>query len=171
MGDFTINITKELVDRLAGSDEKVKKRTVRKPKPKVSKQPRSPPQPKESKKQLQPPASSGWPVFLPVQPPVKPASAELDAIRSVVSESEKVLEKLQKQEERMVQEVTERAKDLHGKEFKLPYQKPMPCMPDYEACRACYKEHINDILKCSPLTKSYYECVQRVKQQAGSGDK
>ncbi|CAI0541294.1 unnamed protein product [Linum tenue] len=183
MGVFTINITKELVDRLAGSDEKVKKRTTNKPRQKVPKQPRPPPQPKVNVKQLRdddpnprklllpPPASAGWPVLLPVQPLVRPASAELDAIQSVVLESEKVLEKLQKQEERMVQKVTERAKDLHGKEFKLPYQKPMPCMPDYEACRACYKEHINDILRCSSLTKNYYECVQRVKQQAGYGDK
>ncbi|CAN1258740.1 hypothetical protein LINPERPRIM_LOCUS9972 [Linum perenne] len=139
----------------------MKKRT-RKSRPKVPNEPRR-----------KVPASPGWPVppqiVLPAQPSVvHPASAELDAIRSVIHESEQVLEKLQKKEEHMVQEVTERAKDLHDKEFKLPYQKPMPCLADYEACRTCYKEHINDILKCSPLTKSYYECVRRLKQQAGA---
>ncbi|CAN0841983.1 hypothetical protein LINGRAHAP2_LOCUS3473 [Linum grandiflorum] len=172
MENFTLKITKELVDRLSGDEEKAKKRT-RKPKPKV--QPRRPqtkanekPESKPQKVPVQPPI---FVPALPPPPPVHPAIAELEAIRSVVQESEKVLEKLQKQEEHMVQEVTERAKDLHGKEFKLPYQKPMPCVADYEACRSCYKEHINDILRCSPLTKSYYECVQRVNQQAGSVDK
>ena len=71
----------------------------------------------------------------------------------------------------MVQQVTERAKNLRDKEFKLPNQKPMPCLVDYNACRACYKEHADDILKCAPLTKSYYECVRRAKQQQNSADK
>ncbi|CAN1186041.1 hypothetical protein LINPERPRIM_LOCUS35991 [Linum perenne] len=177
MESFTLNITKELVDRLTGNEEKAKKRT-RKPKPKVvPKEPRRPqtrPNEKSVHDESKPqkvPSAPGWPIQPPIFLPA-PASAELDAIRSVVQESEKVLEKLQKQEEHMVQEVTERAKDLHGKEFKLPYQKPMPCVADYEACRSCYKEHVNDILRCSPLTKSYYECVQRVKRQAAaSADK
>ncbi|KAJ6695612.1 hypothetical protein OIU74_014678 [Salix koriyanagi] len=111
------------------------------------------------------------PLYLPITQPVHPANSELDAIRSVIQESERVLEKFQKQEDNMVQQVTERAKDLRDKEFKLPYQKPMPCLVDYNACRACYKEHADDILKCAPLTKSYYECVRRAKQQQNSADK
>ncbi|OAY59956.1 uncharacterized protein LOC110631229 [Manihot esculenta] len=175
MGDFSIQISSNLVNRLADDGEKLK----RKPKKTKAKVPRESalPQTKVNEKQHyddpETPKgipSPGWPVqaplFLPATPSAHSVNTELDAIRSVIQESERVLEKLQKQEDSIVQEVTERAKDLRDKEFKLPYQKPMPCLADYEACRACYKEHGNDILKCAPLTRSYYDCVRRVKQQS-----
>ncbi|KAJ8759852.1 hypothetical protein K2173_009953 [Erythroxylum novogranatense] len=179
MGDFTIQMSGNLINQLVNRGEKVKKR-AKKSKPKVPQEP-SQPQTKVNDRQFhdgsetQRGTASGWPVqpslYTPVvNPPVQPAHAELDAIRSVLQESEKVLEKLQKQEDNMVQEVTEKAKDLHEKEFKLPYQKPMPCLADYDACRACYKHHTNDILKCAPFTRSYYECVQRARQQMSSAD-
>ncbi|KAL3610043.1 hypothetical protein D5086_001063 [Populus alba] len=180
MGDFSIQITPELVNRFANDGEKLKKKT-KKTKPKTQREPPLP-KPKVNEKQLHDDsetrkriASPGWPVqtpmYLPVTQPVQPANAELDEIRSVIRESERVLEKLLKQEDKMVQKVTERAKDLRDKEFKLPYQKSMPCLADYEACKACYKEHANDILKCAPFTKSYYECVRKAKQQQNSADK
>ncbi|GFP95928.1 hypothetical protein PHJA_001737000, partial [Phtheirospermum japonicum] len=53
------------------------------------------------------------PLYLPTPPPQKPANAELDAILSILETSEKVVERLQKQEENMLNEVTQRAKDLH----------------------------------------------------------
>ncbi|CAK9321645.1 unnamed protein product [Citrullus colocynthis] len=101
--------------------------------------------------------SDGWPhqpppLFLPIIPPVHSANAELDAIRSVLQESERVVEKLQKQEDNMLKEVTQRAKDLHDKEFRLPYQKPMPCLAESQACFQCYKDHPNDLLKCARLS-------------------
>ncbi|XP_058009565.1 uncharacterized protein LOC110636332 isoform X2 [Hevea brasiliensis] len=173
MGDFSIQISSNLVNRLTDDGEKLK----RKPKKTKTKVPREfvHPETKVNEKQLcdDPETLKGvpsmgrpvqHPLFLPVTPPAHSANTELDAIRSVIQESERILEKLQKQEDSMVQEVTERAKDLRDKEFKLPYQKPMPCLADYEACRDCYKEHGNDILKCAPLTRSYYDCVRRVKQ-------
>ncbi|KAL7182839.1 hypothetical protein ACSBR1_041499 [Camellia fascicularis] len=115
-------------------------------------------------------APVGWPVqppiFLPLSPPPHSSSAELDAIRSAVQESEKVLEKLQKQEEVMVQEVTQRAKDLHDKEFKLPTQKPLPCLMEKNACFECYKENDKKPLKCADAVKNYKDCIRRDRQQA-----
>ncbi|KAJ6933444.1 hypothetical protein NC651_008745 [Populus alba x Populus x berolinensis] len=180
MGDFSVQITPELVNRFANDGDKLKKKA----KKTIPKTRRETPllKAKVNEKQLHDDsemhkriASPGWPVqpplYLPITQPVHPANAELDAIRSVIQESERVLEKFQKQEDNMVQQVTERAKNLRDKEFKLPNQKPVPCLVDYNACRACYTEHADDILKCAPLTKSYYECVRRAKQQQNSADK
>ncbi|XP_065852122.1 uncharacterized protein [Euphorbia lathyris] len=180
MDDFSIQISSELVNRLANDGEKLKKKTKNS---KVKKQRENVhPQTKVSKKQLDVDpeiqngaVSAGWPVqhplFFPVTPPAHSISPEVDAIRTLVQESEKVVEKLQEKEEIMLREVTKRAKELHDKEFKLPYQKPMPCLAEHDACRACYKEHGNDTLKCTPLTRSYYECARKVKQQVNSAEK
>ncbi|KAL7165192.1 hypothetical protein ACSBR2_040966 [Camellia fascicularis] len=92
--------------------------------------------------------------------------AELDAIRSAIQESEKVLEKLQKQEEVMVWEVTQRAKDLHDKEFKLPTQKPLPCLMEKNACFECYKENDKNPLKCADAVKNYKDCIRRASSAA-----
>ncbi|XP_038679497.1 uncharacterized protein LOC119980776 [Tripterygium wilfordii] len=117
----------------------------------------------------------GWPlqppVFLPITPPAPPANTELDAIRSIIQEGEKVLDKLQKQEETLAQEVTLRAKDLCDKEFKLPYQKPMSCFVEIDACKACYKENVKNPLKCGHLIQIFAECARRVRQQVSSADK
>ncbi|EEF50977.1 uncharacterized protein LOC8272128 [Ricinus communis] len=177
MGDFSIQISPDLVNRLVNDGEKLKKKPRRtKPKiPRESARSQTKVNEKHDPEVHKTAPSPGWPVqpplFFPVPPPAHSANTELDAIKAVIQESEKVLEKLQKQEESMVKEVTERAKDLRDKEFKLPYQKPMPCLADYDACRTCYKENGNDILKCAPLTRSYYDCVRRVKQQVSSADK
>lgn len=179
MGDFSIHVSADLVSRLVNNDEKLK-RKPKKTKVKVPQESANP-QSKLNQKQLHddPETHKGVPsptrpvqppLFLPVTPPAHSSSTELDAIRSALQESERVLEKLQKQEDGMLQVVTERAKDLRDKEFKLPYQKPMPCLADYEACQACYKESGNNILKCAPLTRSYYDCVHRVKQQVSLAD-
>ncbi|WCJ27703.1 copper ion binding [Euphorbia peplus] len=180
MEGFSIEINSDLINRLANDGEKLKKKTkkskVKKPRENVH------PQTKVSEKQhdvdseIQKGAvSAGWPVqhplFFPVNPPAHSISTEIDAVRTLVQESERVVEKLQEKEESMLREVTERAKDLRDKEFKLPYQKPMPCLAEHDACRACYKEHGNDTLKCGPLTRSYYECARRVKQQENSTGK
>lgn len=170
MGDssFTIQISGELVDQLANDNAKLKKKT-RKPKAKAQQAPKVP-WTSSSKSSpvdvlpLQPP------VFVPV-PPQQSASAELDAIRSVLLESEKVVEKLQKHEESMLQEVTQRAKDLHDKEFKLPNQRPMPCLEKYDACLKCYRENLQDPLKCEAPVKDFAECARRVRQLVSSVNK
>lgn len=129
MGEsFTIQISSNLVKQLADDGEKSKRKTKRS-KPKLPREPQQ-----SQTKVHQKPISSdseipkvtaplGWPVqpplFVPASPPPHSAIAELDSIRSAVKESEKVLERLQKQEDVMVQEVAQRAKDLHDKEFKL----------------------------------------------------
>ncbi|KAM7531165.1 hypothetical protein LguiB_034575 [Lonicera macranthoides] len=173
MGDsFTIQISSNLVKQLADEGEQFKKK-ARKPKTKVPRQPQTKPQPKKQspKDESEPferPGGTGWPLqpplFLPVPPPQYSASAELEAIRSVLQESEKVMEKLQKREKEMVQEVTERAKDLHEKEFKIPERKPMPCLGEKDACTECYKEHLKDPLKCAHLVNSFADCVRRARQ-------
>ncbi|XP_065620170.1 uncharacterized protein LOC136063551 [Quercus suber] len=88
-----------------------------------------------------------------------------------LKDGERVLDRLQKQEENMVQEVTQRAKDLREKEFKLPYQKPMPCLAENNAWLECYKEHAKDILKCSPLVKTFEDCIRRARQNVSSAMK
>ncbi|GAB4852676.1 hypothetical protein Ancab_016891 [Ancistrocladus abbreviatus] len=169
MGEpFTIQISSNLVNRLVEDSDKSKKKT-KKLKPKVQ------PQTKLHQKQASDdsetrkgPASAGWPlqppVFLPVRAP-QSINMELEAIRSVIRESDRVLEKLQKHEEDKLNEVTQRAKQLHEKEFKLPYQKPMPCLAEKDACLACYKEHVGDPLKCADAVKRFQDCARRVRQQ------
>lgn len=179
MGEFSIQISRNLVNRLADDTEESKKKTKRT----KSKVPRQPQRPQttlnqkqasvdsETQKQT---AATGWPVqpplFQPVKPPAQSANAELDAIRSVLQESERVVEKLQKQEQNMLEEVTQRAKELHDKEFKLPYQKPAPCSAESQACFTCYKEHHKDPLKCAHLVKSFADCTRRARQQVRSAE-
>ncbi|XVF79026.1 hypothetical protein PTKIN_Ptkin14bG0186400 [Pterospermum kingtungense] len=110
---------------------------------------------------------------LPVNQPPYSARAELDAILSVVKESENAVEKLRKQEENMEQDVTQKAKDLQEKEFKIPEPKPMPCLVKNNACIACYKENANVlIIKFAPLAQNFADlCARRVRQLAKSADK
>ncbi|XVE57735.1 hypothetical protein DITRI_Ditri04bG0113400 [Diplodiscus trichospermus] len=180
MGEFSIQISSNLVNRLAEDDEKLKKRT-KKNKTKVPREPQQP-QTKVDQKQISGDSEKQkgttrtvWPVqpplFLPINQPPHSASAELDAIISVVKESENVVEKLRKQEENMVQEVTQKAKDLHDKEFKIPEPKPMPCLVENNAWMACYKENANDLTKCAPLAQNFANCARRVRQLAKSADK
>ncbi|KAK2664789.1 hypothetical protein Ddye_003363 [Dipteronia dyeriana] len=175
MGDFTIQISANLVNRLAEDGEKLKKKT-KKTKTKILRE-RQPPQTKVNQKQvLDDPKTQkgatppGWPLqpplFLPVNPPAQ--SVELDAIRSVLQDSERVLEKVNKQENNMVQEMTERAKTLRDQEFKLPYQKPLLCLAEKEASEACYKESIEDPLKCHRLLKKYADCSRKARQLVSS---
>ncbi|KAL5797302.1 hypothetical protein ACOSQ2_002122 [Xanthoceras sorbifolium] len=175
MGDFTIKLSAKLVNRLAEDGEKLKKKT-KKTKAKTSREPQQP-QTKinqkrvlDDSKMLKGTAAPGWalqpPSFLSVTPTAH--SAELNAIQSVVQESERVLEKLNKKEENTVQEVTERAKSLRDREFKLPYQKPLPCFAEKDACEACYKEFVKDPLKCLHLLRSYADCSRRARQQVSS---
>ncbi|KAL0550343.1 hypothetical protein IC582_014851 [Cucumis melo] len=181
MGDFSIQISSNLVNMLIDDTDKPK----RKPRRNRSKVPQESkkPQVKVDQKNtsddsgtLKGSTSDGWPhqpppLFLPIIPPVHPANAELDAIRSVLQESERVVEKLQKQEDNMLKEVTQRAKDLHDKEFKLPYQKPMPCMAESQACFQCYKDHPNDYLKCARLVKNFENCNRQARQKISSAEK
>nr|POE93101.1 hypothetical protein CFP56_76201 [Quercus suber] len=156
MGEFSIQISSDLLNRLSDDTEKLKKKTKKSKKAKGA-------------------ATTGWPLqtplFVPVNPPAQSAYTELDAIRSVLQDGERVLDRLQKQEENMVQEVTQRAKDLREKEFKLPYQKPMPCLAENNAWLECYKEHAKDILKCSPLVKTFEDCIRRARQNVSSAMK
>lgn len=178
MGDFTIQISSNLVKQLADDGVKLKKKT-RKPKTKA---PREQSPAKEQQKHnvddydtLKSPNAVGWPVqpplFMPITAPQLPVQKEIDAIRSVLQDSEKVLERLQKHEEDMLRQVTQRAKDLHEKEFKIPHQKPMPCFVEKDSCLDCYKENVKDPLKCASLVKQFSECVQMARQQVSSIDK
>ncbi|XP_068655134.1 uncharacterized protein [Aristolochia californica] len=172
---YRIQISSKLVDKLTGDQDKVRKRT-KKSKPKVTDGSQLPqgkvpqkqtPSRSDTQKGFIP--SAGWPnqspLFLPVPPPPVVSTTELDAIRSVLRESENVLEKLEKKENDMVQEVTQRAKELHEKEFKMSYQKPIPCLVEKDACLECYKEHVKDPLKCTSVVKSYSDCVRAARQQ------
>ncbi|KAG8374779.1 hypothetical protein BUALT_Bualt10G0031200 [Buddleja alternifolia] len=170
---FTIQISSNLVRHLVNDGEKLKKKT-RKPKPKIPQPQKShPKQLSDDSEKPKGPSSTGWPLqppplYLPIPPPQQPANAELDAILSVVRESEKVVERLQKQEENMLQEVTQRAKDLHDKEFKLPNRKPVPCLDEQDACLKCYKDYAKDPLKCAHLVENFADCARRARQQVST---
>ncbi|VVB07729.1 unnamed protein product [Arabis nemorensis] len=172
MGDFSIKISSKLINQLAeGNDQP--KRKVKKTKPNVS------PQSKAEQAKTHHDAEKLKPMAeLPMQPPFffpipqqTAASTELEAIKSVLKESEKVLEKVEKQEKDIVHEVTERAKELREKEFKIPEPKPMPCSSDHDAWMQCYKENIGDPLKCNGLVKSFQDCALRSRQQVKSEEK
>ncbi|XP_020226223.1 uncharacterized protein LOC109807912 [Cajanus cajan] len=161
MGEFTIQISNDLVNQLV--DDAVPKKKTRKTRRKVARETEKP-QYNETRKP-EGAVTPGWPVqaplFLPATLPVQPAHSELEVIQSMLQESEKVLERLQKQEENMLQEVTQKAKDLHDKEYKLPNPKPEPCMAERLATLTCYKEHIKDPLKCASLVTSFADCLRR----------
>lgn len=162
MGEFTIQISNDLVDRLV--DDVVVKKKTRRVRRKVARETEKP----QSNVTGNPESAAalGWPVqpplFLPATLPIQPANSELEGIQSMLRESEKVLERVQKQEENMLQEVTQKAKDLHDKEYKLPSPKPEPCMAEKLASLACYKEHIKDPLKCAGLVTNFADCLRRL---------
>ncbi|KAJ0970864.1 hypothetical protein J5N97_018823 [Dioscorea zingiberensis] len=170
---YTVQISSNLVNRLVRNENKPKKKT-RKLKPKL------PNEPQHMQHTVEPTPSSpkgnlggGWPLqppmFLPATPPPPAtANAELEAIRSALIESEGVLQKLEKQEDNMTRELTQRAKELHDKEFKLPYQKPMPCVAEKEACLECYKKYGKEPLKCAQVVKSFAHCARQARQQGCS---
>ncbi|GAA0157594.1 hypothetical protein LIER_14831 [Lithospermum erythrorhizon] len=181
MGDkFTIQISANLVNQLAEDGDRLKKKK-KKTKSSLLREPKPSP-PKVTQKQTsedpeihRTPTAAGWPgqppLFFPVPPSPPSANEELDAIRAVLQDSEKALERLQKQEDTMLQEVTQKAKDLHDKEFKLPEQKPIPCVEEKDVCLNCYKENLNDPLKCSSLVNEFANCVRRMRQQVGMANK
>lgn len=163
---FTIEISSNLVNRLSGDEDKIKK--TKKPKPKNSQEPQQ--LPSKVKPTPNMPTShpgQAWPLQPPVLLPVTPppiATAELEAIRSVHQESERVVEKLEKQESTMLQELNQRAKEIHDKEFKQPYQNPTPCTAEKEACLQCYKDYAQDPLKCRQLVKNFADCARQAWQ-------
>lgn len=176
MGDsFTIQLSSKLIDQIADGETKVKKR-VKKPKPKI------PAEPPPTEKNVKPAPTTtqtsspigGWPlppVFIPAPPPPPPTSttvSELEAIRSVLQESEKTVEKLEKQEDKMIQELNQRATELRDKEFKLPYQNPTICTAERGACLRCYQEHAKDPLKCAQVVRSFAGCVRQTRIQVSS---
>ncbi|KAL2340672.1 hypothetical protein Fmac_008612 [Flemingia macrophylla] len=161
MGEFTIQISNDLVNQLV--DDAVPKKKTRKTRRKMARETERP-QSNETKKP-ESAVTSGWPVqtplFLPAALPLQSGNSELEGIQSMLHESEKVLERLQKQEENMLQEVTQKARDLHDKEYKLPNPKPEPCMAERLATLTCYKEHIKEPLKCASLVTSFADCLRR----------
>lgn len=178
MGEaFTVEFSANLIKQLANEEEKSKKKTKR-TKSRIARE-RQQPQANTNRKQISSESETtnvspplAWqtqsPLFFPVSPPPPSAIAELEAIRSTVRESEKVLEKLQKEEEFKVQQVTQRAKDLHENEFKLPEHKAQSCLTEKGACFDCYKENVKDPLRCADLVKNYADCVRSGKQQLSS---
>lgn len=172
MGDYTIQISTKLIDQLARDDEKVK-RKFRKPKPKKVTPLQEETQDNGRELPSEPKGSPapGWPLpppmYLPVTPappPPPPAIQEVEAIRAVLAESENVLEKLQKEEAGVRQELSKRAKELHDKEFKLPYQNPVPCTDERASCLECYKSNVEDPLKCAEAVKRFKACVRMARQ-------
>lgn len=172
MGDFSIQISSKLINQLAEGNDQPKRR-AKKSKPKVSRQSKA-----DQAKTFQDAEKPNPMAELPMQPPFfypipqqAAAIPELESIKSVLKESEKVLEKLELQEKNIVHEVTERAKDLREKEFKIPEPKPMPCSSDHEASMKCYKENIDNPLKCNSLVRRFQECARRFRQQVNPEEK
>ncbi|ESQ38229.1 hypothetical protein EUTSA_v10029018mg [Eutrema salsugineum] len=167
MDNFSIYISPGLIKQLAeGNDQP--KRKAKRIKPKVSPQSKADQAKTHHDAAEKPnPMAVQPPFFFPI-PQQAAANTELEAIKSVVKESEKVLEKIERQEKNITHEVTERAKDLREKEFKIPEPKPMPCSSENEAWMKCYKENIDNPLKCSDLVMRFRDCSRWSKQQASS---
>lgn len=170
MGDYTIQISSRLINQLAEGDNQPK-RKAKKTKPKVSPQSKAD-QAKthhhaEKPKPIAEPPTQSPPFFFPV-PQQAAANTELELIKSVLKEGEKVLEKVERQERSIVHEVAERANDLREKEFKIPEPKPMPCSSDHEAWKKCYEENVGNPLKCSGLVMRFQDCARLFRQQVSS---
>ena len=167
MGDtYTIQICSSLVNKLA-RDEEGRKKKAKKSKPKVPEvahkhqnEPNSVPAAPKS-------CSGGaWPVqppmFLPCASFPSPSPQSTCRARSHLSW---VMKKLEQREANMPPELTQRAKELRDKEFKLPYQKSMPSEAEREACRQCYQEHSKQPLKRAQVVRSVDDCTRRARRQ------
>ncbi|KAJ1408641.1 Cysteine alpha-hairpin motif superfamily [Sesbania bispinosa] len=141
MGEFSIQISNDLVDQLV--DDTVTKKKTRRIRRKVPRQAEKP-QSNVTEK-LESATDPGW----PVQPPLFLPTT------------------LPKQEENMLQEVTQKTKDLHDREYKLPNPKPEPCMAERLATLACYKEHIKDPLKCVGHVTNFADCLRKFGRLSG----
>ncbi|ONK72733.1 uncharacterized protein A4U43_C04F22610 [Asparagus officinalis] len=176
MGDsYTIQISSNLVNKLARDGEGRKRRT-KKSKPKIPEIPnKSEKEPTPSPAAPKTGPSSVWPVqtpvFMPVpdQTPGSAALTELETIRSRIQESENVVKKLEQKELNMTKELNQRAKELRDKEFKLPYQKSMPCGAEREACLQCYQENLKQPLQCAEVVRTFNDCARRARQQQVNG--
>lgn len=180
MGDFSIQISSKLIKQLAEESDQPKRKAKR-TKPKVSQRSKADqakthaekPTPKaETPVQPQPQP----PFFFPIPPQQAAAAAaaesvELESIKSVLKESEKVLEKLERQEKNIAHEVAERAKHLRENEFKIPEPKPMPCSSDHDALMKCFRENIDDKLKCSGLVRIFENCARRFEKPVATEGK
>lgn len=163
---FKVQISSDLIRRLVGGEDqkpiskpKVKPKVVRSDHP-SNQAPRV--EPKLSKE------TEGWQPGLPSLLPLgvfPPVADELDPIRKVLGESERVVDKLQKEETRLLEEVKRNAKELHEKEYRMPEQKIMPCLNTKDACVQCYKDHPEDPLQCAEAVKAFLDCARRVQQQ------
>ncbi|KAH9568997.1 hypothetical protein CY35_03G108800 [Sphagnum magellanicum] len=88
---------------------------------------------------------------------------ELVPIYKILEESEKLGEKLQKQEEEELGKVKQLAQELQEKQFFAPSQ-PVPCTNEKEACIQCYRENSKNPLECANTVKLFKECSQRAHQ-------
>lgn len=173
MGDsYTVQISTKLINQLAREDEKRSPRKVKKPKPKTPKSSNRPQKAETTQAQTPtPPAPIFPPLFLPVPAPAPPPPVEVppevESIREVLKESEKVLEKLKVEESEMLEELNKRSKELREKEFKLPYQNPIPCLKERSDCLECYKNYGSEPLKCAETVKRFADCARKSRQSAG----
>ncbi|XP_072995934.1 uncharacterized protein [Typha latifolia] len=174
MGDsYTVQISSKLISQLASDEDKVKRR-IKRPKSKIPvEHDQSQSKAKQVPAALQSSSTGGWPLqppmFLPVTPQPPPvAIPEVEAIRAVCQESEKVVEKLEKREADMLRELTQRAKELHEKEFKLPYQNHLPCTAERENCLQCYKDNSKEPLKCTQAVNAFAECARQARHSFSS---
>nr|ABK23630.1 unknown [Picea sitchensis] len=162
---FKVQISSDLIRRLLGEGDQ---KPIRKPTPKVVR----PEHPSNQGPRIEPKVTEeagGWqpglPSLLPlgVFPPV--ADKELDPIRKVLDESEGVMDKLQKEEARVLEKVKHNAEELREKEYKMPEQRTIPCLSAKDACIQCYKDHPEDPLQCAEAVKFFQDCARRVQQQ------
>jgi hypothetical protein len=97
----------------------------------------------------------------------QPSSApthDLVPIYEVLEATEKLGEKIQKQEEKELEKVKQLAQDLQDKQFRAPSY-PIPCQSEKESCLQCYKGSIKSPLECAEVVRVFKECSQRVQQE------
>lgn len=164
---FSLQVTNELVQKLA-KENIVAKRPARKA-----------PAPKPSVKPLEAPlvTKQGLPLpfyrgFLSGVPGINKEQAyqqsqeqkhDLVPIYKVLEETENLNKKLQMQENSELEKVKQLAQELQDRQFRAPSY-PIPCQAEKERCLQCYRGSPESPVECAEAVRMYKECSQRVQQ-------
>ncbi|KAG0584043.1 hypothetical protein M758_3G181500 [Ceratodon purpureus] len=169
---FSLQVTSELMQKLtkenivAKEPAKGRKPTQKAAAPKPSMKPVEP-APMNLKQDLSLPYYPGFLSSLPGmnKPEVQTheQTHDLVPIYKVLEETEKLGEKLQKQEEKELEKVKQLAQDLQDKQFRAPSY-PIPCQTEKETCLQCYRGSTKSPLECAEAVRVFKECSQRVQQ-------
>lgn len=164
---FSLQVTNDLMQKLAKENIVPKRPAKKAPAPKPSVKPSE--APLVSKQDLPLPF---YPGFLSALPGISKEQGhqqtqkqihDLGPIYKVVEESENLGEKLQKREKEELEKVKQLARELQDKQFRAPSY-TIPCQAEKDRCLQCYRESAKSPLGCTEAVRIYKECAQRAQQ-------